>query len=107
MKINRRDFIKKSASLSAFSFLGLGLTCGCKDTQTPTDKNTVDIDISVAQGEDYSANTMRAVENLGGMEVFVPKGSKIAILANPQRNNPGAFTKPDILRAAIQMCQQS
>ncbi|HZX11372.1 MAG TPA: DUF362 domain-containing protein, partial [Acidobacteriota bacterium] len=53
------------------------------------------------------ANTMRAVENLGGMEVFVPKGSKIAILANPQRNNPGAFTKPDILRAAIQMCQQS
>lgn len=107
MKINRRDFLKKTASLGAFSFLGIGLTSECKGKQTSTSEKTVGIDISVAQGQDYSANTMRAVENLGDMEVFVPRGSKVAILANPQRNNPGAFTKPDILRATIQMCQQA
>ena len=107
MKISRRDFIKKSASLGAFSFLSVGMNTGCKSTQTTTEKQTVNIDISVAQGKDYSANTRKAVENLGGMEAFVPKGSKVAILANPQRNNPGAFTKPDILRSAIQMCQEA
>jgi len=101
--------LKKSASWGAFSFLGAGLISGCKGQKNKASltEETSHIDISVAQGEDYSANTMKAVENLGGIEAFIPRGSKVAILANPQRNNPGAFTKPAVLRATIQMCQQA
>lgn len=106
-KINRRDFIKKSASLGAFSLLGVCLTSRCKSRTPSAEKKALNIDISVAQGDDYLAAAVKAVENLGGMERFVPRGAKVAILANPQRNNPGAFTKPEILRAAIQMCKQA
>jgi len=107
VKINRRDFIKKSASIGAFSVFGIGLTSRFKTKRASIGRKAASIDISVAQGEDYFANTLKAVENLGGMEGFVPKGSKVAILANPQRNNPGAFTKPEVLQAAIKMCQQA
>ena len=41
------------------------------------------------------------------MEKFVPENAKVAILANPQRNNPGAFTNPDVVRAAIHMCKKA
>jgi uncharacterized protein (DUF362 family) len=63
------------------------------------------IDIGVVKGGDYLKNTKKAVGLLGGMEKFVPKGSKVALLPNPQSNNPGTHTKPEILRAVIQMCK--
>jgi uncharacterized protein (DUF362 family) len=106
-KINRRDFIKKSASMGALSFLGLGVTTSCQSKQTTVKKQASDVDIAVIQGQDYAINTTMAVEHLGGMDAFVSKGAKVAILANPQRNNPGAFTKPQVLQAAIQMCLES
>lgn len=65
------------------------------------------IDVSVVQGENYFKNTLKAVEQLGGMSKFVAKGSKVAILANPHNPNPGAYTKPEILKAAIQMCKKA
>ncbi len=104
--IDRRAFIKQSAAIGAASLVGSGFMAGCGKKGASTVKRT-DIDIAVAQGVDYYANTMKAVQELGGMGAFVPKGSKVAILANPQRNNPGAFTKPDILRAAIKMCKEA
>ena len=104
--IDRRAFIKQSAAIGAASFVGSGFVAGCGKKGASTVKRT-DIDIAVAQGADYYANTMKAVQELGGMGAFVPQGSKVAILANPQRNNPGAFTKPDVLRAAIKMCKEA
>ena len=77
-KMSRRAFISKSAAIAN--------------------------DVSVFKGPSYFDNTVKAVEQLGGMSRFVPRGSQVAILANPQRNNPGAFTNPDVLRAAIKMC---
>ncbi len=106
-KINRRDFIKQGTAIGAASFISIELLSGCKEKPTSTEKQVSGIDIAVAQGEDYSNNTVKAVGILGGMQAFVPEGAKVAILANPQRNNPGAFTKPEVLRAAITMCQQA
>ncbi|MCK7482483.1 MAG: hypothetical protein M0C28_39190 [Candidatus Moduliflexus flocculans] len=40
----------------------------------------------------------KAVELAGGMEVFVPKRAKVALLPNVQSRHPGSFTKPGILR---------
>jgi uncharacterized protein (DUF362 family) len=65
------------------------------------------VDISVVKGDDYLTITKKAIEILGGMEKFVKPGSKVAILANPQRNNPGSFTKPQVLQGAIQLCKES
>ncbi|MBD3414556.1 MAG: DUF362 domain-containing protein [Candidatus Aminicenantes bacterium] len=106
-KINRRDFIKKSASMGALSFLGWGVTSSCTSQQTAMKEQAGAVDIAVVQGQDYALNTTNAVDHLGGMDAFVSSGDKVAILANPQRNNPGAFTKPDLLQATIQMCNQA
>lgn len=98
--ISRRSFMKKSAAIGMTSVVGSTvfpeLIWGQKTT-----------DISVVKGNNYLKSTKKSIELLGGMEKFVSKNSKVAILANPQRNNPGAFTKPEIVRAAIQMCKEA
>ena len=96
--MSRRTFIKTSAAIGASSLISGGMMAGCSKE---------DCDISVVQGDNYFDNTIKAVEQLGGMEKFVPNGSRVAILANPQRNNPGAFTKPEVVRAAIKMCKDA
>lgn len=98
-KITRRSFIKTSAAISASSLIGSSLL-----TKLVYGKGKVDI--SVVQGEDYFENTIKAVKQLGGMKKFVPKNSRVAILANPQRNNPGAYTKPEIVSAIVRMCKK-
>lgn len=101
-KINRRTFIKKSA-------VGLGsIAAGNLVSNFVSAESTSKItNISVVEGKDYFACTLKAVEQLGGMQQFVKKGSRVAVLANPQRNNPGAFTKPEIVCAAIRMCKKA
>jgi len=106
-KIDRRSFIKKTTAIGAASLLGSGVISGCSKEKTSQVKKASNLGVAVVQGNDYSLNTMNAVELLGGMETFVPKDATVAILANPQRNNPGAFTKPQILQATVQMCKQA
>lgn len=98
-KISRRTFIKRSAAIGATSFLAGGFpgrSFHLYGGETP--------DISVVSGENYYDNTVKAVKVLGGMKRFVKKGSRVAVLANPQRNNPGAFTSPDVAKAVAKMC---
>lgn len=102
--ITRRSFIKKTAAIGAASVLGGSVLTSLSSCQKAAAEK---IDISVVKGEDYFSNTLKAVEQLGGMEKFVSRGSKVAILANPQRNNPGAFTKPELVKAVIRMCRDA
>ena len=102
-KISRREFIKHS------TIVGVGaLTMG--DAIANTKMGQVEprekVDISVVRGLNYFDNTIKAVAQLGGIQNFVPKNSKVAILANPQRNNPGVYTGTEVLRAAIRLCKQ-
>jgi len=99
-KITRRSFIKKSTAVGVSSVFGRTLIPNI------TFDNEA-IDMAVVKGQNYFENTKKAVELLGGMEKFVPKNSKVALLPNPQSNNPGTFTKPEIVRAAIQMCKNA
>lgn len=97
-EINRRQFIQKSAAIGVTSVLSSAMAKNLKEKS---------IDIAVVKGEDYLTSTKKAMELLGGMEKFVPKNSKVALLPNPQSNNPGTFTKPEIVRASIQMCKEA
>ena len=98
-KINRRTFIKKSVAIGATSIIGSGFTY---DVISKTAKKK--IDISVVKGENYYNNTHKAIDALGGMGRFVPKNSTVALLPNAQRNNPGTYTNPEIVKAVIKMC---
>jgi uncharacterized protein (DUF362 family) len=99
-KIKRRSFIKKSAAIGACSVLGQSLIPDIVHADEP-------IDIAVVRGQNYFENANKAVELLGGMKRFVPAGSRVAILPNPQSSNPGTYTKPQIVKAAIQMCKEA
>ena len=104
--IERREFLKKSWKVGLTAavggpllrqFAGAPLASLAKDVP----------DIAVVWGDDYGKNALQAVELLGGIERFVPKDSRVAILANVQSSHPGAFTSPAVLRAAIRVCRQA
>lgn len=98
-KIKRRTFLKHSAIAGLTPLVGAKLFSASENSTKPA--------ISVVEGADYYKNTLKAVEQLGGIGKFVSKGSKVAILANPQRNNPGAFTSPKVVDAVIKLCKQA
>ncbi|MGD8540325.1 MAG: DUF362 domain-containing protein [Candidatus Aminicenantes bacterium] len=99
-KINRREFIQKSAAIGVTSVLGRPLGSNTKLKEQ-------NIDMVVVKGKDYFKSAIKAVETLGGMKKFVPKNSKVALLPNVQSRHPGTYTKPKIVRAAIQMCKEA
>ena len=98
--IDRREFIKYSIAAGAVTVAGSAfLSSSLLGKIIPSE-----IDISVVNGTDYFHNTMKAVELLGGIIKFVPKGSVVGILINSPWDQPGTYTNPDIALAVMQMC---
>jgi uncharacterized protein (DUF362 family) len=64
-------------------------------------------DISVVHGTDYFNNTISAVELIGGMKKFVPKGASVGLLINSGFDNHGAFVHPDIAIAVVKMVKEA
>ncbi len=115
-KISRRSFMKQGAALGATSLIGSSLLSCSKEEDQPAKTEPKESAkaperasniVSVVTGESYFDNTIRAVEELGGMGRFVAEGATVAILANPQRNNPGAFTRPAIVASVVRMCKEA
>ncbi len=104
--LKRRDFFKKgakaglalAAGIPVFSKRSLPALWG-----QPEDR----VEVAAVMGNDTLRSTLKAVELLGGMKAFVPKGARVALLPNVQSRNPGTFTKPEILRAVIRMCREA
>jgi len=100
-RMNRREFIRQSAVIGAFSVIGVSNLFG----NTPNLLfNNEKIDISAVQGDDYFNNTIKAVELLGGMKKFVTKQSKIGLIINSPWRNIGTYTNPTIALAVLKMC---
>ena len=105
--INRRSFLKKSALAGGATLVGSQVipeVMGDKSGYVLAAEKSL---VSVVKGTDYLKATIKAVEQLGGMSKFVTKGSRVAVLANAQRNNPGAFTSPQVIRAVTRMCKEA
>ncbi len=106
-KIGRREFFKTSAKIGLTAAIGGRAGISFFGGATLHAAGDEKIDIAVVKGTDYLNNTLKAVELLGGMEKFVMKDSKVAILPNSQKDNPGTYTKQEIVRAVIRMCKQA
>ncbi|MFO7447995.1 MAG: DUF362 domain-containing protein [Ignavibacteriaceae bacterium] len=101
IKQNRRDFLKTGAFLSAGALIHLDLESYSKTVSNISSEKT---DLSVVHGNDYYANTFKAVEMLGGMKKFVSKNASVGLLVNSRYNKPGTYVKPEITLAAVNMC---
>ena len=105
-KIGRREFFKKSAKIGISAAVGYGFAaCAPGEKAVPAVEETVDI--AVATGSDYFASTVKAVDGVGGMSKFVPKGARVAILPNSQSRHPGTYTKPEVIKAVVEMCKKA
>jgi uncharacterized protein (DUF362 family) len=104
--IERRDFLKKSFKLGLAAVAGAPLFRRVAGTPLLGLAEEVP-DIAVAGGDDYGKNALKAVELLGGMGRFVPKGSRVAVLANVQSSHPGTFTNPAVLKSVLRLCRQA
>jgi len=104
--INRRDFIRKSLK-AGLSVAAAGPVLARFSQTSLLAQVKVPVDVAAVSGSDYLKNTIKAVETLGGMKRFVPKGSRVALLPNVQSRNPGTFTKPEVLRAVVRMCREA
>lgn len=101
-KITRRSFLKKSANVGAASLVG-GAMVGCRSTSKPA----AVAEMSVVTGSEAAAMTREAVNLMGGMGRFVPNGARVCLLPNTQKNNPGTFTRPEIVKAVVEMCREA
>ena len=104
--INRRDFFRKSMKAGLVAASGTPILARLSQSSLPAQAKGP-VDVAAVSGSDYLQSAVKAVEILGGMKTFVPKGSRVALLPNVQSRNPGTFTKPEILRAVIRMCKEA
>ncbi|MBM3790942.1 MAG: DUF362 domain-containing protein, partial [Acidobacteria bacterium] len=97
-KIHRREFMRRSAAAAA------AVPCAFTPGRILALGH---VDVAVVTGNDHLKSTRKAVEMLGGISSFVPKGSRVALLANVQRWFPGTFTHPEVLRSVLRMCKEA
>ncbi len=103
-KISRRSFVKKSVIIGTAALMGPDIINGLAFGGSPALFAAESVDISVAKGSDFYKSTIEAVTQLGGMEQFVSRGSKVGLLLNSPFKNYGAHVKPEISLAVVKMC---
>lgn len=61
-------------------------------------------DLATVKGSNYYEATIRAIDELGGIGKFVPRGSRVGLLVNSPWDKPGTYTKPQIALAVLTLC---
>jgi uncharacterized protein (DUF362 family) len=99
-EVNRRNFIKKSAIIGA----GMAIIPSLSNSNSVF-ASAETIDISVVSGTNYFQSTINAVEQLGGISKFVPKGSSVGLLINAPEwwSKPGSHTNTDVVLATLKL----
>jgi uncharacterized protein (DUF362 family) len=106
-KISRRSFLKTSAAVGATTLLGGRAYASIKAADENKSAETGAPDLIALTGTSYFDNTVKAIEALGGIERFVPKGSRLALNLNAIRKHRGTIVHPDITLAVIGLCWQA
>ncbi|MFH1940780.1 MAG: DUF362 domain-containing protein [bacterium] len=103
-RMNRREFIKHSAVIGTSSVVGGSILSNLFGNTANSLFGNEKIDIVAVQGDDYFANSIKAVELLGGMKKFVTKQSKVGLIINSPWRNVGTYTNPTVALAVLKMC---
>jgi uncharacterized protein (DUF362 family) len=61
-------------------------------------------DLVAVKGNDPYVNTLRAIQELGGIEAFMRRGDRIGVLVNSPFKNIGASVSPDVALAVLEKC---
>lgn len=100
--ITRRRFIATTAAAGASVTLGGSLLGG------PASENgepePAQPGVVASSGPDGFANTLAAVEALGGMSRFVPRGATVVLNANTPFKHRGSIVDPHVLLATLALC---
>lgn len=105
-KLTRRSFLKKSAAAGAVALVGEGPLrhiTGCPAVLHAGKQR----DIVSVKGRDFYANSVSAIEQIGGIETFVSKGDRVGLLVNSPFKNFGASVNPDIVLAVVKLCAEA
>ncbi len=103
-KMDRRQFIKTGLH-AGITLGGLAVAPNLMAKKSKANNNLPDI--SVVNDPDYFNATIKAIENLGGIERFVSKGDTVGLLANSGYKKPGTYTRPDVLLAVVHLCLEA
>jgi uncharacterized protein (DUF362 family) len=97
--VSRRSFVKGGAAV------GIGATFGrwlSGEAAVPDP-----VDLCAVTGSDPARSTRMALDQLGGMGRFVPKGSTVGLLINHQFRNPGAHVHPEVAGTVAALCWEA
>lgn len=102
--ISRREFISKGTKVGAL-IAGTSLVPNIFASDTQAENKIPDI--SIVDGANYFWNTVKSIEQLGGIEKFVKRGDKVGLLANSGYSNKGTYTRPEVLLAVAYLCKEA
>jgi uncharacterized protein (DUF362 family) len=102
--MDRREFLKRGAALGVSAPLAAPVLGHSTSGDLSLDVAKQGVDLATVSGSDYYANTVRALEIVGGMGSFVSSGAKVGLLVNSPWQNPGTYTNPDVALAVLRMC---
>jgi len=103
--ITRRSFLKRAACLGGGVLLSQIPSSGLAQSILPaTSDSEINPDLVAVKGKDPYVNTLRAIQELGGIEAFVRRGDRVGVLVNSPFKNIGASVNPDVALAVIEKC---
>ncbi len=105
--ISRRSFMKKTLVFGAASVCGNSLLSELSGLDWQVAHASQSVDLSVVKGSESFLSTLKAVEQLGGMNRFVSRNSRVGLLVNSPFKNYGAHVKPEIVLAVVKMCYEA
>ncbi len=101
--ITRRTFIKGGVAAGAAAV--------CGGVIRPIDPAPVraaaPVDLAIVEGKPPFDAANAAVEALGGIGRFVPRGATVALLINAPFRNPGTHVNPDVALAVVKLCRDA
>jgi len=98
----RREFLRRTAGWGAAVLTGTAVLP--RLARAAATAGTADL--AIVEGADYFADTLKAVDLLGGMRRFVPPRTRVGLLINAPGwwSKPGSFTSPEVALAAVKLC---
>jgi uncharacterized protein (DUF362 family) len=105
--LDRRSFLKAGALVGLTPFVARGAFAHILGENTASAVATGSAEIAIVNGSDYYKATVKAVEMLGGMKLFVTKNATVGLLINSRYDKPGTYVKPEIALAVLKMCFDS